>query len=106
MSRKWYLHVAAAAVLSSPPAATQPPRPAGEWPMFGGSPSRNMVNLRDHLTVPRVEPGQEPKALWKADLGGWRKMCLTQPVVATGRVYIGTNNYPHRNPRDSKADEW
>jgi len=34
-----------------------PPRPVSDWPMFGGTPARNMVNLHDTLPpLPRGGP--------------------------------------------------
>ena len=92
------------------PAPKEPP-PAFAWPMFGGTPSRNMVNLRDTLTpYPHAGPdwhsdqaGSErwlaEWVLWKADLGS---RTHGSPVIADGRVYISTNNDRPRNPRDTR----
>ncbi len=68
------------------------------WPMFGGSLSRNMVNLVDK-NVPTdwcVEEGKLRNVKWVANLGS---MSYGGPVVAGGKVYVGTNN---ANPRDPK----
>jgi RNA polymerase sigma factor (sigma-70 family) len=73
-----------------------PPKP--DWPMFGGTPSRNMVNLaaKNVLTKFDIDTGKGIK--WKAALGEWR--ALAGPVIAGGRVFVGTNN---ENPRDEKV---
>ena len=81
--------------------------------MFGGTPARNMVNLTDKLpTLPPKGPDwdkpDEAKAwcdrwaLWKADLGS---RSYTQPVVAGGKVFVGTNNERPRNPRDTAKNK-
>ncbi len=80
------------------------------WPMFGGSASRNMVNTTDTLpAIPKKGPDWEKNeeverwtrdwVLWKADLGS---KCHTQPVVAGGKVFVGTNNDRPRNVRDTR----
>jgi outer membrane protein assembly factor BamB len=66
-------------------------------PMFGGSPSRNMVNLVDK-DIPidfAVRPkGKEKNVKWVAALGS---MAYGGPVIAGGQIYVGTNN---DRPRD------
>jgi outer membrane protein assembly factor BamB len=70
----------------------------GEWAMFGGSPTRNMVNddVKGPPTEWSVEEGDAQNLKWSADLGS---RSYGGPVVAGGQVYIGTNN---QNPRDKK----
>ncbi len=66
----------------------------GDWPMWGGTPDRNMVS--DMVGLPEswdLETGQNVK--WKADLGS---QTYGNPVVAGGVVLIGTNNELVRNP--------
>jgi outer membrane protein assembly factor BamB len=67
--------------------------------MFGGTPARNMVNLREKglLTNWVVEGGKFENVRWMAELGT-RGYCA--PVVAGGRVFVGTNN---DRPRDAKV---
>ena len=104
----------AALLLAVPVGAAAPvpqaPPPPPAWPMFGGTPSRNMANPREKLEKfpkegPKWDDEDEVKkwesewVLWKAQLG-WRSS--TQPVVAGGKVYVGTNNQHPRNPRDTK----
>ena len=87
-----------------------PPRPVTDWPMFGGTPSRNMVNPHDALPpLPRNAPDAadlanawEPWLRWKADLG---THTYAGPVVAGGRVYVGTNNQRPRNKRDTRRTD-
>jgi outer membrane protein assembly factor BamB len=78
--------------------------------MFGGSPSRNMVNLKDKVAKfpkegPKWDDEEDVKkwtaewVLWKADLGS---RAYGGPTIAGGRVYVGTNNERPRNPRDTK----
>ena len=72
-------------------------------PMFGGTPQRNMVNTIDK-NVPidfSIEPGKEKNVKWSALLGN---KAYGGPVIADGRVYVGTNNANPRDPKD-KADE-
>ncbi|MBI3408999.1 MAG: PQQ-binding-like beta-propeller repeat protein [Planctomycetes bacterium] len=66
------------------------------WPMFGGSPGRNMVNLVER-NLPAdwcVQEGKLKNIKWMADLGD---RTFGSPVVAHGKVFVATNN---GNPRD------
>jgi outer membrane protein assembly factor BamB len=84
--------------------------------MFGGTPSRNMVNLVDKIAKfpkegPKYDENEEEKkaadikkweaewVLWKADLGS---RAYGGPAVAGGKVFCGTNNEKPRNKRDTK----
>jgi outer membrane protein assembly factor BamB len=98
--------------LAAVPAAPVPkgPPPPASWPMLGGTPSRNMVSLREKLDqFPKAAPnwGESEEAdkkweaewvLWKARLGS---RAHGSPVAAGGRVYVGTNNQNPRNKRDT-----
>jgi outer membrane protein assembly factor BamB len=64
--------------------------------MFGGTPSRNMVNLVDKGVPDRVDPDAP---LWMAKLGG---RSYGGPVIAHGKVFAGTDNEFPRNRRDIK----
>src|SRR5439155_4099874 len=68
------------------------------WLMYGGSSSRNMVNLQvKGLSVEWEIPeqGQKGKNVkWVADLGS---KAYGGPIIANGRVIVGTNN---QKPRD------
>jgi outer membrane protein assembly factor BamB len=65
-------------------------------------PDRNLVNTRDKNVVTdfNVAQGMEKNVLWKAKLG---KLSYAGPVVAGGKVFVGTNNENPRDP-DIKGD--
>jgi outer membrane protein assembly factor BamB len=68
------------------------------WAMFGGSPSRNLVNTADK-NIPdawSVARGKEKNLKWAVPLG---TMSYGGPVVAGGRIFIGTNNERPRDPK-------
>ena len=91
MIRSLYIPVLACTLLG--PAAKSN---AADWPLFGGTPSRNMVNLIDK-NIPvdwSVEEGKRKNILWEAKLGN---KTYGGPVIAGGRVFVGTNN---EAPRD------
>jgi outer membrane protein assembly factor BamB len=81
--------------------AAKPQAAGGDWPMFGGSPSRNMVDpaAKGLPATWSVKKGKEVNVKWVARLGGpsWGG-----PVVAGGKVFVGTNNH---HPRDAKVTE-
>jgi outer membrane protein assembly factor BamB len=68
------------------------------WAMFGGSPSRNMVNLveKDLPTEWSAKEGERKNVKWVADLGS---VAYGGPTVAGGKVFVGTNNMKPRNPK-------
>src|SRR5262249_20805380 len=71
---------------------------ARAWPLFAGSPHRNMVNTADK-NIPtdwNVEEGQQKNVKWSAALGS---RAYGGPVVAGGKIYVGTNNEAPRNPK-------
>jgi len=74
---------------------------ADSWPMYGGSPSRNMVSIHAKGLPAdwNVDPKQKKNLLWSADLGS---KAYGGPVVSGGKVFIGTNN---QKPRDKKFTE-
>ncbi|MBM4072081.1 MAG: hypothetical protein FJ271_24615 [Planctomycetes bacterium] len=80
-------------VISEEPAGTRP----GDWPMFGGTPGRNMVNtLVKNLPASwAVEKGELKNIKWMAQAGN---KIYGGPVIAGGKVFIGTNN---AFPRDT-----
>jgi outer membrane protein assembly factor BamB len=68
---------------------------ADDWPMWGRTPSRNMVGLeKDGPTDWDFESGRGLR--WRADLGS---QSYGNPVVAGGLVIVGTNNEAKRDPR-------
>lgn len=69
-----------------------------DWPMFGGTPSRNMANTWDKgiPTEWSVKKGTLKNVKWVAELGN---QSYGNPVVAGGRVFVGTNNEKPRDPK-------
>ena len=62
--------------------------------MFGNTPSRNMVS--DETGVPdSFDPRTGANILWSQPVGS---QAYGGPVVANGKVYVGTNNEGVRNP--------
>jgi hypothetical protein len=61
---------------------------AGDWPSWGGSPYRNntpaVKNIPDSWDLDSGE-----NVLWTAELGS---QTYGNPVIANGKVYVGTNN--------------
>ena len=82
--------------------ARPPEEPVGKtaaapsWPMFGGTPERNMVNTVDKniATTWNAEEGKRKNIKWVTELG---TKSYGGPVIADGKIFVGTNN---RNPRD------
>jgi outer membrane protein assembly factor BamB len=67
----------------------------GDWPMWGGSPDRNMVSKMTGLPAAwDVKTRQNVK--WVAELGS---QSYGNPVVAGGVVLVGTNNELVRDPK-------
>jgi outer membrane protein assembly factor BamB len=68
---------------------------SADWPMWGGTPSRNMVSpLTGMPTGWDVKTGRNIK--WMAELGS---QSYGNPVVAGGVVLVGTNNEAMRDPK-------
>ncbi|HEY2784959.1 MAG TPA: PQQ-binding-like beta-propeller repeat protein [Fimbriiglobus sp.] len=66
--------------------------------MFGGSPSRNMVDLHSTNIPEKPDPNDTSVLLWSANLGS---VAYGGPTVGYGRVFAGTNNEQPRNKRDT-----
>src|SRR5262245_11940063 len=68
--------------------------PSADWPMWGGSPDRNMVSSMKGLpTTWDVKTKKNVK--WVAELGS---QAYGNPVVANGYVLVGTNNEGVKDP--------
>jgi outer membrane protein assembly factor BamB len=68
---------------------------ATDWPMWGGTPSRNMMSpMTGAATTWDVKTGKNVK--WVAELGS---QSYGNPVVAEGVVLVGTNNEAMRDPK-------
>jgi len=79
---------------SSPSGPTEP------WPLFGGSLSRNMVNLKeknicDKWTIDKEDPEKNKNVLWVQTLGS---KAYGGPTIGDGKIFIGTNNDGPRDP--------
>lgn len=88
-----------------------------DWPMWGGTGSRNMVSSETHLpdsfeaelNRPAAQTTQSAPLAWPADSGirgknlRWANHLGTKayssPVVAGGKVFIGANSETHYDPR-------
>jgi outer membrane protein assembly factor BamB len=68
---------------------------AQDWPMWGGTPGRNMVSPVTGLPS-AWDVRTNANIRWKAELGS---TSYGNPVVAGGRVFAGTNNANPRNPQ-------
>lgn len=67
---------------------------AQDWAMWGGTPARNMASaLRGLPEAWDAKAGTHIK--WKAEIGSTSN---GNPVVADGRIFLGTNNGNPRNP--------
>jgi outer membrane protein assembly factor BamB len=83
------------------------PLAAKDWPAWGGDASRNMTGtatgLPTEIVAGEIDPDTEKVDLsnaknirWVAKLGS---QTYGNPVVAGGRVYVGTNNESPRDPK-------
>jgi PQQ-like domain len=79
---------------------------AADWPMWGGGPARNGVSAETNLPTAfdagakhpqtgQLDPSAFKNIKWIAPLGS---QTYGNPMVAGGRVFVGTNNDPGRDP--------
>jgi len=89
MKKQAFSVVAFAAAGALMLAAASLPEPAHtEWPMWGGTPDRNMYSsMKGIPSTWEVKSKQNIK--WVAELGS---QSYGNPVVASGMVFVGTNN--------------
>lgn len=92
---KKILIVSAAAVASIVFLARASDPGAGSWPMWGGTPDRNMVSNQTVVSSWDVKTGKNVK--WVAGLGS---QSYGNPTVAGGQIYVGTNNELVRDPKE------
>src|SRR5687767_9535381 len=69
----------------------------GDWPMWGGSAERNMVSDMKGLPV-TWDIAQKKNVGWMAPLGS---QSYGNPVIAGGKVFVGTNNEGLRDPKQT-----
>ena len=67
----------------------------GDWPMWGGTPGRNMVSGEKGLPT-EWDVKTKKNVKWVATLGS---QSYGNPVVAGGMVFVGTNNDGLRDPK-------
>jgi outer membrane protein assembly factor BamB len=90
--------VLAASLPSSPRVRAAGPA-SGDWPMWGGSAERNMVSaMKGGPTTWDIE--KKANVAWMATLGS---QSYGNPVIAGGKVFVGTNNEGLRDP-NQKGD--
>jgi outer membrane protein assembly factor BamB len=68
----------------------------GEWPMWGGTPDRNMSSRMEGIPT-SWDITTKKNVKWVAQLGS---QSYGNPVVSGGKVYVGTNNELARNPKE------
>jgi outer membrane protein assembly factor BamB len=78
---------------STPVSASDPG--TGSWPMWGGTPDRNMVSNMKGLPT-SWDVASKKNVKWVASLGS---QSYGNPVVAGGMVFVGTNNELVRDPK-------
>ena len=89
------LTIAAAAWVVGHAAFTVAAPPAGTWPMWGGTPSRNLVSLEKNMPV-KWDVAKKQGVKWVSTLGS---QSYGNPVIAGGKIFVGTNNELQRNPK-------
>ena len=67
-----------------------------DWPMWGGTPDRNMVSSMTGLPT-TWDIATKKNIKWMSMLGS---QTYGNPVVAGGKVFVGTNNEGMRNPKE------
>jgi outer membrane protein assembly factor BamB len=67
---------------------------SGDWPMWGGTADRNMVSSMKGLPT-TWDLKTKKNVKWIAELGS---QAYGNPVVASGMVFVGTNNEAMRDP--------
>jgi outer membrane protein assembly factor BamB len=65
-----------------------------DWPMWGGKPQRNLLSTAKNLPS-SWDVKTRKNIKWKADLGS---TSYGNPVIADGKIFIGTNNANPKNP--------
>ena len=71
--------------------------PKGDWPMWGGTPDRNMVSNMKGLPI-EWDVKTKKNIKWVAELGS---QSYGNAVVSGGIVFVGTNNEALRDPKQA-----
>jgi outer membrane protein assembly factor BamB len=86
----------AVCLVPTSPVSASDPNKGGDWPMWGGTPDRNMTsNMKGLPTSWDIKTKKNVK--WVTALGS---QTYGNPVVSGGTVFVGTNN---EGVRDSKV---
>jgi outer membrane protein assembly factor BamB len=81
------------------PVHAQGSKANGDWTMYGGNPTRNMVNTTVKGLPSEWDVDKKTNIKWVANLGS---KAYGGPIVTNGRVIIGTNNQGLRDPKEIK----
>ncbi|HEY0431461.1 MAG TPA: hypothetical protein VGC61_06570, partial [Pyrinomonadaceae bacterium] len=68
---------------------------SGDWPMWGGTPDRNMISNMKGLPV-SWDVKEKKNVKWVAQLGS---QSYGNAVVSGGMIFLGTNNEGVRDPK-------
>ena len=66
-----------------------------DWPQWGGTPARNMVAPAAHDLPVTWDASAGENVVWTAKLG---RVSYGNPVLAGGKLFVGTNNEQPRDP--------
>src|SRR4051794_9513660 len=77
------------------PQAEQAKPGTHSWPLFGGTVQRNLVNTFEHNIASDWNVASKQHIRWVAALGS---KAYGGPIVAGGKIFVGTNNDRPRNP--------
>src|SRR5512145_3292495 len=83
------------AVFFFAPASNASDPGSGDWPMWGGTPDRNMISNMKGLPI-SWDVKSKKNVKWVAQLGS---QTYGNVVVAGGVVFVGTNNEGVRDPK-------
>ena len=78
------------------PGVSGPDAKVYPWPLWGGSLSRNLVNLREKNVLTDWDVNKKTHILWSQNLGS---KAYGGPVIGDGKIFIGTNNEAPRDPK-------
>ena len=96
----WHLAAGLDRLVGQTVEANNPPPPSADWSQWGGSPARNNAPIGNDIPADweigrfdyqtgAWDPDGSKNIRWVARLGSYS---YGNPVVAGGRVFVGTNN--------------
>ena len=71
------------------------PATAADWPLWGGEPTRNMVNSAEKNMPVEFDIDSGKNIKWVVELGS---QSYGNPIIYKGKIFVGTNNEKERNP--------